>query len=207
MTKRRLQWAITTPEGKPLLIDGVIAVVDDETGAVSLDQRAQEVVAEVLSNNPVPSRSYLVPGIDLAQEVHQLIQDKHEAGISVHSPLPAKKAARSGASQATTIVSTPYDEMIRATLTAVHSQMQYLRANLTGETRETIDLEVLRQGCLAQALYRLAQMAMADGRTSSQEYFALVDYLEQFIGTMLSEKDRTLFDEMVQKARPHAAFV
>lgn len=204
MTKRRLQWAIMTPEGKPLLIDGVIAVVDDETGAVSLDQRAREVVAEVLRNDPVPSRSYLVPGIDLAQEVHQLIQDKHEAGISVHSPLPSKKVLRSEASQATTMVSSPYDEMIRAILTAVHSQMQYLRANLTGETRETIDLEDLRHGRLGQALDQLARIATGDEQASSQEYFELVDYLQQFLSTTLSKEDYARFDYMIQTSRSPA---
>lgn len=206
MTKRRLQWAVTTPDGKPLLINGVIATVDD-SGIVSLDQRVQDVIAEVLAYDPVPSRSYLVPGIDLAHEVHRLIQEKHQAGIPVRSPLPPKRILNPEASQANKTLTTTYDEVINAILVAVHSQMQFLRANLTGETRETIDLENLRQGRLGQALYQLARMAMADEQASSQEYFELVDYIDQFIGTMLSKEDRMLFDEMAQKARPHAAFV
>lgn len=206
MTKRRLQWAVTTPDGKPLLINGVIANVDD-SGIVSLDQRVQDVIAEVLAYDPIPSRSYLVPGIDLAHEVHRLIQEKHQAGIPVRSPLPPRRILNPEASQANKTLITTYDEVINAILAAVHSQMQFLCANLTGETRETIDLENLRHGRLGQALYQLARMAMADEQASSQEYFELVDYIDQFIGTMLSKEDRTLFDEMAQKARPHAAFV
>lgn len=208
MTKRRLQWAITTPEGKPLLIDGVIAAVDDDSGTVTLDQRVQDVIAEVLANDPVPSRSYLVPGIDLAHEVHRLIQEKHQAGIPVHSPLPPQRSVSPAALQAKKMLLTPYDEVIIAILAAVHSQMQFLRANLIGEAHEpVIDAEDLRHGRLGYSLYRLARMAMADEQASSQEYFELVDYVDQFINTMLSKEDRTLFDEMVQKARPHAALV
>jgi hypothetical protein len=207
MTKRRLQWAITTPEGKPLLIDGVIAIVDDDTGAVSLDHRAQEVVAEVLRNDPIPNRSYLVPGIDLAHEVHRLIRDKHEAGIDVHAPLPPKKRANAEAVPSHTTRTAQYNEMIDAILVSVYSEMQLLRANLTGESLETIDVEDLRHGRLGQALHQLAQIATGDQHASSQEYFELVDYIEQFLSTALSTEDRARFDDMVQSARPPAVGV
>jgi hypothetical protein len=204
MTKRRLQWGVTTPKGKPLLIDGVIAIVDDETGAVSLDQRAQEVVAEVLRNDPIPSRSYLVPGIDLAHEVHRLIQDKHEAGIGVHDPLPSKKRADAEAAPASTARTARYNGVIDAVLASVYSEMQRLSAHLTGKTHETIEVADLRHGRLGKALSHLAEIATGDRQASLEEYFDLVDYIERFLSTTLSEEDRARFDDMIQAARPPA---
>jgi hypothetical protein len=78
------------PDGTPILIDGVIAEVDDETGVISLDDRAREIIADVLDNDPRPTRTEQIAIIDLAEEVHRLIQAKHAAGVPVRSPLPKK---------------------------------------------------------------------------------------------------------------------
>ncbi len=93
MGARRVRWATNLPDGTPILIDGVIADVDDETGAVSLSDRARDVIAEVLENDPRPSRVEHVPTIDLAEEVHRLLQVKHAANVPVRSPLPKKRLA------------------------------------------------------------------------------------------------------------------
>ncbi len=90
MTARRMQWAMNLPDGSPLIINGVIAEIDETTGAASLDERAREVIAEVLANDPVPQETVAVPMIDLAAEVHRLIQMKHAAGVPVRSPLPKR---------------------------------------------------------------------------------------------------------------------
>lgn len=93
MSARRVRWATNLPDGTPILIDGVIADVDDETGVVSLSDRARDVIAEVLENDPHPARMEQIPVVDLAEEVHRLIQAKHAAGVSVRSPLPKKHLA------------------------------------------------------------------------------------------------------------------
>ena len=91
MGARRVRWATNLPDGTPILIDGVIADVDDETGVVSLNDRARDVIAEVLDNDPRPSHMEQIPVIDFAEEVHRLVQAKHAAGMSVHSPLPKNR--------------------------------------------------------------------------------------------------------------------
>jgi len=90
MGARRVQWAMNLPDGTPILIDGVIADVDDETGVVSLSDRARAIIAEVLANDPHPSRAEQILTLDLAEEIHRLIQAKHAAGVPVRSPLPNK---------------------------------------------------------------------------------------------------------------------
>ncbi len=90
MGARRVRWATNLPDGTPVLIDGVIADVDDETGVVSLNARARDVIAEVLENDPHRTRMEQIPVIDLAEEIHRLIQAKHAAGVPVRSPLPKK---------------------------------------------------------------------------------------------------------------------
>ncbi|HEY8292984.1 MAG TPA: hypothetical protein VIG44_10875 [Thermomicrobiales bacterium] len=92
MGARRVRWATNLPDGTPILIDGVIADVDDETGAMSLNDRTRDVIAEVLENDPRLSRAEQIPVIDLTEEIHRLLQAKHAAGIPVRSPLPKKHA-------------------------------------------------------------------------------------------------------------------
>lgn len=92
MSARRIQWQANMPDGTPVIINGVIADVDEETGSASLSARTHEVIAEVLANNPHPSRTGDVVVLDLAEEVHRLIQAKHAAGIPIRSPLPKPPA-------------------------------------------------------------------------------------------------------------------
>ncbi|MGI8854812.1 MAG: hypothetical protein ACR2JW_03595 [Thermomicrobiales bacterium] len=206
MTAKRILWAVNGRDGRPFIVKGVLADID-QTGQVTISNRVSEIVAEVLTREPSPTEMFAVPGIDLAHEVYQLVQAKHAAGIPVHDPLPPKEASNSGAAPANTARTARYNELIDAILTSVYSEMQSLSANLTGKTLETIELDELRHGHLGQALYQLAEIATGDEQASSQKYFELVDYIERFTSTMLSKEDRALFDEMVQKAQPHAAVV
>jgi hypothetical protein len=92
MTNRRIPWAVNLPDGTPLLIVGAMGDVDDETGIVSLNERCREIIQEILEQNPEPTGARKVPTIDLAAEVHRLIQAKHAAGIPVRARLPRSDA-------------------------------------------------------------------------------------------------------------------
>lgn len=201
MSKHRMRWATTTDNGTPLIIEGVTAIVDDETGSASLDERAQEVIAEVLANDPIPSRAYVVPGIDLAEEVHRLIQQKHKAGIPVRSPLPRKKATEHGSSHPAEQEGTIYDAAIDAILTAVYSHLQFLSANLTGQNLGLVPLDDLRRGRLGQTLRRIGRIAAGIEQASSREFFDLDDYVHRFLDRPLATTGaETSFYEMARAA-------
>jgi hypothetical protein len=97
-------------DGKPIIIDGVIADIDEATGALYLDERAREVIAEVLANNPESIRTVAVPVIDLTAEVGRLIEMKHAAGIPVRAPLPATQREMTPQSEPATSHTSPATE-------------------------------------------------------------------------------------------------
>lgn len=86
MTARKVRWAANRADGTPIILDGVIADVDEETGAVSINERTATAIREILAHEPQHVETVAVPVVDFAEEVHRLIVSKGTAPVALPQP-------------------------------------------------------------------------------------------------------------------------
>jgi excisionase family DNA binding protein len=180
MSSRRAKWAVNLPNGTPLIVNGAIVEVDDATGTVTLDQRSQEIIDEILEQDPQSTDSIVVPGIDLAHEVYNLIQAKHEAGIPVNGRLPPKNRETSSGyeshenAESRHGISPSVQETIDRTLRLIFSQSHRYLLKL-GQSVNTPSVTELRNSPIGKDLARLASIAAGHDHADREETFRMVN--------------------------------
>jgi hypothetical protein len=177
MSKRRIPWTVNLPDGTPLMIVGAIGDVDNETGVISLDERCREVIEEVLEQNPQPTESFVVPGIDLAHEVYCLVQAKHRARIAVHDRLPAGSVAKYEAAlhrAADDDLDPDTQRVIDETLRSLYRRA-HLHLTRLGQTSPPVSTTQLRESPLGEDLHWLARVARGEGPADQEEVFRAMD--------------------------------
>lgn len=186
MSSRRAKWAVNLPNGTPLIINGAVMDVDDATGAVALDQRSQEIIDEVLEQDPRPTESFLVSGIDLAHEVYNLIQAKHEAGIPVKARLPAKNRESSSGNESHDNaepdhgISPSVQETIDRTLRLIFSQSYRYLLKL-GQPANTLSVTELRSSPVGKNLAHLAAVAAGQEYADQEDIFRMVNSILELL--------------------------
>jgi excisionase family DNA binding protein len=174
MSSRRISWAVNRRDGTPLIVKGVIADVDD-AGHVTIGNRASEIVEEVLAREPRPTEAYLVPGIELAHEVYQLVQAKHAAGVLVRDPLPRHPAEEEGSGVLQNDgVSAETLEIIDKALRLLHSQsIRYARS--LGSSSSVVSMTDLRHSPVGADLTFLGRLAEGTERSDQETVFRKID--------------------------------
>lgn len=165
MSVRRVAWAVNLPDGTPIIVEGAFADVDDETGAITLTSRSQEIINEVLHSARQATDFVIVPSIDLAHAVHRLVQAKHRAGVSLNAPLPpqteSQHADNARPVDAQRGIDPQTQDVIDRTLRLVCSQSFHALRKL-GQPPSTVSLSDLRESPLGRDLTRLARIASGD---------------------------------------------
>lgn len=171
MAARKVRWAANRPDGTPIIIDGVVADVDDATGVVTLDDRAIEIIKEIVENAPERPAIAMIPMVDFANEVHRILQKKERQESSVTTPQPEKRNPTNVA----VISADPFLDIIDKTLRLNYLQEYRYQLKLTGQQPAPPTIEELRGGPLGYDLALLSRIARDEVERSSDEVFALVD--------------------------------
>src|SRR5258707_6117785 len=168
MVVRKQRWAVSRVDGDPVLLDGVIVNIDEQTGEISLDNRTREVMQEILANDPRSNVIVPVQLFDFAEEVNHLIETKRAAGIPTFSKLPkdgtkGKQRERNSVMDVgEEAIPQEFQQTIDQALRLVFSQLYRYRQALVDESSPKIFLEELRQGPLGADLRYLARIAAGE---------------------------------------------
>ncbi|GEM_PF-642991 len=207
MSSKRILWATNLPDGTPLLVKGVLADVDDETHHITISKRAIEIVEEVLVQQPAPTETFVVPGIDLAHEVYRLVQAKHEAGIAVRDSLPPPTPEKDDEQQQ--LPAPGAEEIVDQTLLRLHRQAARF-GYLLGEHPSTVSLSDLRRSPLGRDLIFLSRVAEGEEHVDPEKVFRTVSaLLDLLFGTLSKEPyqvPRTFWEEPLGQMLSQAKF-
>jgi len=177
MAARKVRWAANCPDGTPIIVDGVVADVDDATGTIALDDRALEIIKEIVENNPERLAMAMVPMVDFANEVHRILQKKEVREPSSTTPQPQERSPIN----APQIYLDPFRDMIDKVLRLNYSQEYRYQLKLTGQQPVPPTIEDLRDGPLGRDLTLLSQIARSQIERSPDEVFALVDSILELL--------------------------
>lgn len=156
MTSRKVRWAANTSDGSPIILDGVIAEVDDVTGEVSLNDRTAATMREVLANSPRASNFVIVPMADFPDEVHRVIENRNAAKVTSPVSKPSISSPETPPEQEVN----PFQEIIDKTLRLVYSQEYRYFLKMFGRSPEGPSVDDLRHGPLGRDLAWLARIAV-----------------------------------------------
>jgi excisionase family DNA binding protein len=200
MTSKRILWAVNSRDGSPLIVRGVLADVD-QTGHVTIGNRTSELVAEVLARDPSPTEVFVVPGIDLAHEVYQLVQAKHAVGVPVRDPFPQDTPERTDSDDDTAnkgLVSADTLAIIDKTLRLLFSQ-SYRYARHLGNSLSAVSMKDLRQSPIGDDLISLGRIAEGRERSDQETVFrkarTVLDLLFRSPGEDTYQVPRSFWDE------------
>lgn len=172
MRSKRVLWAVNLLDGTPLIVKGVIADVDEKTQQVTIGKRAVEILEEVLAQEPRPTEVFVVPGIDLAHEVHQLVQAKHAAGVPVREPLP--QSLRGENSTPPQAPATGSEEIVDQALLRLHRQSAHFGQFLGGHPA-TVSIAELRRSPIGHDLLFLSRIAHGEDHADTEKVFRIVN--------------------------------
>ena len=171
MTARKVRWAVNLPDGTPIIINGVIADVDDATGVISPDERTRIVIDEILKNTPQHMAMAMIPMADFAEEVHRILERRSTGGPKVKSTEP-KNMPMNDLNQTSV---DPFQKSIDQTLRLVYSQEYREYIKLFGVEPESPSIEEIRAGPLGRDLLRLSRIARGDDECSPDDVYNIVD--------------------------------
>lgn len=178
MSVRRIAWAMNLPNGTPVVIEGAFAEVDDETGVVTLTSRSQQIISEVIRNQPQATDTCIVPSIDLAHEAHLLVQAKHQADIPLDALLPPEANQRHSdddlPDNTNPSVAPQTQDTIDRALRLVYSQSFRAQQKL-GQPAHAVSLSDLRESPLGRDLTRLARIANSDETADYDAVTSMID--------------------------------
>ena len=171
MPSKKLRWAINRADGTPIILNGVIAEVDEETGDVHLDERTAQVVKEVIDHGPQRVAMVIVPMADFAEEVHRLIVDKR-ARSPLHqsdsTPKPYQETPHE-------YLSGTFQNAVDLVLRMTYSQFYRYSVLLFGKGPEIQSVKELREGPLGQDLEVIKRIALGEISRDQKELLRAVE--------------------------------
>ncbi|MDQ6602465.1 MAG: helix-turn-helix domain-containing protein [Chloroflexota bacterium] len=151
---------------------------------MTISKRAAELVEEVLAQQPLPTETFVVPGIDLAHEVYRLVQLKHESGIAVRDALPPLVVQEDDEPQQ--LPASGAEEIIDQTLLVLHRRAAHF-GHLLGERPSIVSLKDLRRSRLGCDLIFLSRVAKGEEHSQSEKVFQTVSALLDLLFGTLNE--------------------